>query len=104
MANTLVNGERLQRFIVSIQYFVSKDLIDGKDIVKDVSQKMRRHPNNVRAALRGDNRYLTNIFIKAFCSVYKNIVSPEWVWSGEGTMNVNTQSIRTKIMRNLYHI
>ena len=40
MANTLVNGERLQRFIVSIQYFVSKDLIDGKDIVKDVSQKM----------------------------------------------------------------
>ena len=87
----MVNKERLDRFGEAILYLVNKELIDGKDIVKDVSEKMGRHPNNVRAALRGDKRYLTNKFIKAFCSVFKNVISSEWVWSGNGSMEVNVQ-------------
>lgn len=87
----MVNEERLQRFGDAILYLVNEDLIDGKDIAKDISIKMGRHPNNVRAALRGDERFLTNKFIKAFCSVFKNVISPEWLWSGIGSMKVNVQ-------------
>ena len=79
-------NERKERLEAAIHHLVSIDMIDGRCIVKDMSKKMDRNETNVRAARRGDERYLTESFVKTFCLVYKNIVSSDWIWNGEGNM------------------
>lgn len=44
---------RPQRLEKAISYLVNNKMIDGTDIVKEISEKVDRHPNNVRSALRG---------------------------------------------------
>ena len=78
--------ERKERFEASVHYLVSENMIDGRCVVKDLSKKMDRNETNVRAARRGEEKYLTKSFIKTFCLVFKNVVSSDWIWSGEGNM------------------
>lgn len=70
----------------SIQYLMSLGLIDNRAASKSIAQKMGRRLNGISSALNGDERYLTWKFVKAFCASYSNIISSEWIWTGEGEM------------------
>ena len=106
-------NERKERLEAAIHHLVSIDMIDGRCIVKDLSKKMDRNETNVRAARRGDERYLTESFVKTFCLVYKNIVSSDWIWNGEGNMlsinewhdditdNISSENISEEILMKL---
>lgn len=87
---------RPQRLEKAISYLVNNKMIDGKDIIKEISEKVDRHPNNVRSALRGEERYLTYKFIKSFCMIFGGIISPDWIWDGSGEMlnNSNYDTIK----------
>lgn len=78
--------KRHQRLEEAINYLVGMNMIDGKEIVKTIADNVDRHPNNVRAAIRGDEKYLTYKFVKTFCVVFGNIISPDWIWDGSGKM------------------
>jgi len=78
--------DRKKRFEKAIKYLENIGLIDAKDVVKDITDKTERHPNNIRGALRGEERFLTLKFIKTFCATYENIVSADWIWEGKGEM------------------
>lgn len=82
----MITDNRQQRLEKAISYLVSHKMIDGTDIVKVISEKVDRHPNNVRAALRGEDRYLTYKFIKSFCMIFGGVISPDWIWEGSGEM------------------
>ena len=83
------SDERKDRLKRAIDYLVSTKMIDGKNIVKTISEKVDRHPNNIRAALRGDEKYLTQKFIKTFCTNFENVISPDWIWDGTGNILQN---------------
>jgi len=82
----MVIGKRHERFEKAINYLQKEKILDSKNVVKSISEGMGRHPNNVRSAMRGDSEYLTFKFVKTFCSVFGNVISPEWIWDGVGDM------------------
>ena len=82
----MTTGNRKQRLEKAINYLVSHKMIDGTDIVREISEKVDRHPNNVRAALRGEDRYLTYKFVKSFCMIFGGVISHDWIWEGLGEM------------------
>lgn len=77
------------RFKQAVDYLSDEQIIDSKNVVKCISEKMGRHPNNVRGALRGEAKFLTRKFVKTFCSVFNNLISPNWIWDGLGNMFTN---------------
>lgn len=79
--NTIVS-----RFEAAVNHLISLKLIDSKDVVKDITAKTGYHPNNVRAALRGEEKYLNRKFVKTFCASYGNILNVDWIWEGNGEM------------------
>lgn len=70
----------------AINYLASIGMIDGKSTTKAIAADMGRNNTTIGAARAGDKRYLTQKFIKAFCAQYNNVISPEWIWNGVGTM------------------
>ena len=78
--------ERKERFEEAINYLFNKNLMDAKDINKDISNKTGLHINTVREARRGTDRALTEKFVKKFCLVYGNVISNVWIWDGTGEM------------------
>lgn len=78
--------EKERRFEEAIKYLVEEGLIDGKDIVKDIGKKTGYTPNVIREVRRGKKRSFTQKFIKKFCMVFGDIISPQWLLSGEGNM------------------
>ena len=92
----MITDNRQQRLEKAINYLVSRKMIDGTDLIREISEKVDRHPNNVRAALRGEERYLTYKFIKSFCMIFGGVISPDWIWEGSGEMLNNTT---TEIMK-----
>lgn len=86
----MITDNRQQRLEKAINYLVSHKMIDGTDLVREISEKVDRHPNNVRAALRGEDRYLTYKFVKSFCMIFGGVISPDWIWEGSGEMLNNS--------------
>lgn len=89
----MIIGHRQQRLEKAISYLVSIKMMDGTDIVKEISEKVDRHPSNVRSALRGEDKYLTYKFVKAFCMIFGSVISPEWIWEGTGEMVQNKEPV-----------
>lgn len=81
-----VENEKTKRLDEAVKYLISMGLIDEKAPIKDISQKMGRHRNNVSAALGGDEKYFTRKFTLGFCATYGNIISVSWIWDGKGNM------------------
>ena len=88
----MITDNRQQRLEKAINYLVSRKMIDGTDLIREISEKVDRHPNNVRAALRGEERYLTYKFIKSFCMIFGGVISQDWIWDGSGEMLNNNTS------------
>lgn len=88
----MITDNRQQRLEKAINYLVSHKMIDGTDLIREISEKVDRHPNNVRAALRGEDRYLTYKFVKSFCMIFGGVISPDWIWEGSGEMLNNNTS------------
>jgi hypothetical protein len=89
-------GEKVLRLEEAVSYLISLGLVDGKATIKDISEKMNRHKNNVSSALSGDVRYLTWKFVKDFCATFNNTISPYWIWEEKGDMLKTLNEINLK--------
>ena len=81
-----LNLEIKERLDEAISHLVSIGMIDGAKPVSSIANRTNRNSGNVSCALKGDTRYLTTRFIRLFCAKYNNIISPEWLLTGEGAM------------------
>lgn len=81
-----MNKTKIERLQSAIFYLQNNQMLDSKGFVKDIINKMGMHPNSVRGALRGEEKYLTSKFIRNFCSVFGNVISPDWIMTGIGDM------------------
>ncbi len=80
-------NDRKKRLDEAVRYLISIGLIDGKFPTKSITDTMGRNPQNVSSAIgSGNPRFLTRKFVRDFCSTYKNIISEDYIWDGEGEM------------------
>lgn len=84
------------RLNLALNHLIGIGLIDGKSKIKSISEKMKRHPSNISAALRGDEKYLTRKMIDNICATYGNVISADWIWDGIGDMIQNSGAIETQ--------
>lgn len=93
----MIVADRKDRFNRAIAYLQNEQKIDVKDTVRSISDAMSKHPNSIRYAMQGNDKYLTYKFIRTFCSVYNNIISPDWLWEGKGMMLNNNPDFTPEI-------
>ena len=65
------------------------DFLRGKGYFhtqKEAADKMHTTQQNMSAAIKGIEKVLTDNFIIRFCAAFDNIITPEWIISGSGTM------------------
>lgn len=78
---------RLERLKKSIDYLIKNGYIHFQT---DIAKKMDSHPQPVSRACNGDERYLTDKFLKRFNAAFNNIFNIEWLLTGEGEMLSST--------------
>lgn len=72
-----------ERFRAAFDYLRSCGLAHTQ---KDIAGRMPTTPPNVSSALKGDEKVLTDSFLRRFNNAYNNIFSYEWLIRGEGSM------------------
>ncbi len=74
---------RKERFEKSYEYLRSKGCFHTQ---KDAAEKMKTTQQNMSAALKGNEKVLTDNFIIRFCAAFDGIINSEWIMEGTGTM------------------
>lgn len=74
---------RKERFKKSYEYLRSKGRIHTQ---KDAAEKMKTTQQNMSAALKGNEKVLTDNFIIRFCAAFEGLINSEWLLTGEGSM------------------
>lgn len=92
---------REKRLEMAVKHLISLGEIDSNATVKSIAKRMNRRYNGISSAMNGDNKYLTQKFTKSFCAVYGNVISAEWIWSGDGTMLNNNKDEFKPTMKRL---
>ena len=78
-----MDGIRVNRLSEAIEYLKSNGMIHKQ---QDIAERMQADKSNVSRALSGDEKYLTDNFIKRFNVAFGNRFNVEWLIKGEGEM------------------
>lgn len=74
---------RKERFKQAFQYLKNNGIIHTQ---RDVSRNMNATPPNVSRAIQGDEKYLTDNFLRRFNIAFGGLFNEEWLIDGEGEM------------------
>ena len=77
--------ERKERFKEDFEYLKSRGTAHTQ---RDIALKMDSSEGNISKAMKGDERVLTNRFLRRFNEAYGNIFNIEWLIDGVGEMLV----------------
>lgn len=77
--------ERKERFKEAFEYLKSRGTAHTQ---RDIALKMDSSEGNISKAMKGDERVLTNRFLRRFNEAYGNIFNIEWLIDGVGEMLV----------------
>lgn len=77
--------ERKERFKEAFEYLKSSGTAHTQ---RDIALKMDSSEGNISKAMKGDERVLTNRFLRRFNEAYGNIFNIEWLIDGVGEMLV----------------
>ena len=77
--------ERKDRFKEAFEYLKNRGSVHTQ---RDVALKMDSSEGNVSKAFKGDERVLTNRFLRRFNEAYGNIFNLDWLIDGVGDMLV----------------
>lgn len=77
--------ERKERFKEAFEYLKSRGTAHTQ---RDIALKMDSSEGNISKAMKGDERVLTNRFLRRFNEAYGNIFNIEWLIDGIGEMLV----------------
>lgn len=84
--------DRKERLRLAYEFLKNRGAAHTQQNVADMLGKPK---SSVSSAFNGNERYLTENFVKDFCEAYGGMLSPKWIWSGDGPMIVgdNNQSL-----------
>lgn len=74
---------KIERINECYEYLRSIGKIHTK---KDLCDLLNIAPSNLTKAFKGEPRYLTDGFLRRFCSAFDGLLSEEWLITGEGSM------------------
>lgn len=74
---------KIERINECYEYLRSIGKIHTK---KDLCDLLNIAPSNLTKAFKGEPRYLTDGFLRRFCSAFDGLLSEEWLLTGEGSM------------------
>ncbi|WP_277640047.1 S24 family peptidase [Bacteroides graminisolvens] len=80
----------------AVRYLVWKGHVSIQSTQKDIAEKMGTTTSNISAALKGNDRFLTEGFISRFNTAFKGTFNEEWILNGKGEM-ANDSAIVTEI-------
>ena len=75
--------DRKERLNHAYRYLVGQNLISSQ---VELAEKMDASESTISSAFNGNERALTNRFLKRFNSAFGNIFNIEWLYEGEGEM------------------
>lgn len=95
--------EKAERLKIAIRHLIGIGVISTQ---KDVSERMDANKVSISSALSGDERYLTDKFIRRFNIAFNEMFNEEWIRTGEGDMlnTDQTYTENTSIKERLLHI
>lgn len=76
--------ERKERLKVAYNHLRNNGAVHTQ---QDVADKMSKPKSNISSAFKGNEKYLTDNFLRDFCKVFKGI-NEVWLLTGEGAMLV----------------
>lgn len=76
--------DKLERLLKSVAYLKGKQVISYQ---KDIAVAMDMHKSTISLALKGDEKYLTDSFLKRFGEVFGLDIS--WLLTGKGEMTTD---------------
>ena len=86
--------ERSDRIKTAYEYLRFKQVVSNQD---DIARKMNRKRQSVSSALSGNDKYLTDKFIRHFCEVF-SVINYDWLLTGEGVMLTTDDNITHAIV------
>lgn len=75
--------EKADRFNLAFQYLRGKGIIHSQ---KDLAVAMQSTPPNISSALKGDEKVLTDRFLRRFNTAFDDVFDIDWLLYGEGDM------------------
>lgn len=75
--------DKAKRLKIAFQHLKDSGIIHTQ---KDVADRMGATPPNVSSALKGDEKFLTDNFLKRFNSAFRGIFNEDWLINGYGEM------------------
>lgn len=76
-------GKREERLVAAYDYLKSKGMAHKQ---QDIAEAMNTNKSNISHALNGDQRFLTDSFLRRFNAAYGNIFNDKWLVEGTGEM------------------
>lgn len=77
----------------AVRYLVWKGYVSIQSTQKDIAEKMNTTTSNISAALKGNERFLTEGFMSRFNNAFNGIFNEEWILTGRGNISDSTASI-----------
>lgn len=74
--------EKKERLKSAFKYLKSIGILHTQ---KDLANKMQASPQNVSSAFKGEEKVLTDKFLKRFCETFQ-VFNLNWLLTGEGSM------------------
>lgn len=81
------------RILLAFDYLRSKGLIHTQ---LDLAEKMMSDKNTISRALKGNERYLTDKFLKRLNNSFGGVFNEEWLLDGDGEM-LNSNPMHTNV-------
>ena len=79
-------SQPVERIKKAVAYLISTERVSHKSTQKDIAEKMGAAIANVSRAFNGNERYLTEGFLKRFNTAFDGIFNEEWLLEGVGNM------------------
>lgn len=81
----------LERIKKAYKYLYANGNVDS---ITDLADKMKRSRSSVSRAMNGDQSYLNEKFVTAFCRAFPGVLSAEWIMTGDGDMNPASDDLK----------
>lgn len=90
---TRIDSGKKERILLAYNYLRSKGFIHTQS---DLAEKMQSNKVNVSRAMAGNERYLTDKFLKRLNNSFGGVFNEEWLLYGDGEM-LNSNPIYTNV-------
>ena len=93
----------MKDFIIKkvVSYLIGESILSASNYQKEIADKMGTSYKSVNSAINGNDKYLTDSFLKKMNKAFDNMFNEEWLLTGSGEM-ITHNNISQHGNRNVY--